>query len=139
MKPEPEHTLAKVEDAAADVKHKSSIGKAVSAVKHATVEPVTHLGKDIKHSDTARTVQHGAEKAKDVVDIGTYDTTSKASRAGSHVSKDIKHAAENVKEKVEDVVAAGDRKTHEAGVKGTRAVQQSGDRVSGTTTFLLFV
>lgn len=45
-----------MEDAAAESKRKSTIGKAVSAVKHATVEPVTHLGKDIKHSETARTV-----------------------------------------------------------------------------------
>lgn len=78
-------------------------------------------------------VQHGAEKAKDTVDIGSHDVTSKASRTGSHVSKDVKHAGDNVKEKVEDVMAAGDRKTHEAGVKGKRAVQHAGEKVCGKT------
>jgi len=130
MKPEPEHTLAKAEDFAADTKRKGAISKAGSAVKHAVVDPVTHLGKDIKHSEAARTVQHTAEKAKDNVDIAAHDASSRASRAGAHVTKDVKHAAEDTKEKVEDVMAASDRKTHEAGVKGSRAVQHAGDKIS---------
>lgn len=116
-KPEPEHTLTKAEDAAAGAKHKTHIPNPIKA---------------IKHSEPVRALQHKAEDVKDAADVGTYNATSKTDRAVEHGKKDVKHAVEDTKVKGGDVGATVDQKTHEAGVKGSRGLQRTKEKVADT-------
>ncbi|KAF5827535.1 hypothetical protein DUNSADRAFT_482 [Dunaliella salina] len=117
-------------------KSKSRLGRAASNVKHATLDPVKNVvnrfaphddvTEEAKRSEAARGVQHKVEDVKDKADTKFYDTTSKAERGYSHLQKDVKQGAEDVREKGADVAAGADRTVHKTSVKGGRVL---GERV----------
>jgi hypothetical protein len=135
---EPEHSAAKVEEAAVETKQhtKGAVGKAASAVKHATIDPIRDTVaagvQAVKHSETTRTVQHKAEDLKDSADVAAHDASSKAERAAAKAKKEVHHAADHSKSKADDTLSAADSKVHEAKIKAGRAVQRGKEKLSDT-------
>lgn len=134
-KPQPEKVVdAVAESSPPSSKSKSAVGKAASAVKHATVDPIRDTlaagVQAVKHSDTGRTVQLKVEDTKDKLDLNVHDASNKTERGVSKTKQEIKHAAEHTKAKLSDTATTVDSKGQDIKAKTGRAVQRGKEKVT---------
>lgn len=128
LKPEPEHTIAKVEDKAAELKSKNLGQKAVSNVKHAAADArdsVSHtVGSGVQAVKNAEAkVVHKAEDLKDAASAKLH-AAGNSVEAGAHKAKtESKHALDHAETKAEEAKAKADAK-----VKADRTVQRGKDK-----------